>query len=177
MLREEKINHYIERTLRHSHDVANLLFTISKHLEELSFKVDRYELLKRAVSHDTDKFYEEFIEAIVDYFYLKDQAAKERIEEAQKIINKHKISNTHHSEYHVNNNTPLSNEDICEMACDWISSHRKDNPNMVESASNMKDKFDNYSEKNTKEYLFFKNYREKFFELYDLLEKIHLINK
>ncbi|HSQ97762.1 MAG TPA: DUF5662 family protein [Rickettsiales bacterium] len=177
MLREEKLNHYIERTLRHSHDVANLLFTITKHLDELSFKVDKYNLLKRAVSHDTDKFYEEFIEAIVDCFYLQDQTTKERLEEAEKIVDRHYVSNSHHVEYHINNNIPLSNEDICEMACDWISSHRKDNPELVESASNMKNKFDDQSEKNIKRYLFFKDYKEKFFELYDLLEKLHIINK
>jgi len=177
MLREEKVNYYIERTLRHSHDVGNLLFIISKHLDELSFKVDRYELLKRAVSHDTDKFYEDFIEAIVDCYLLKGQTTQKRIEEAEKIVDKHYISNSHHLEYHINNNIQLSNEDICEMACDWISSQRKDNPNLVESASGMKDKFDKYSEKKVDEYLFLKSYKEKFFELYDLLEKLHVINK
>lgn len=177
MLREEKLNHYIERTLRHSHDVANLLFTITKHLDELSFKVDKYNLLKRAVSHDTDKFCKESIEAIVDFFYLQDQITKERLEAAEKIVDRHYVSNSHHAEYHINNNIPLSNEDICEMACDWISSHRKDNPNLVESAIGMKNKFDKYFEKNPEEYSFLKSYRERFFEVYDLLEKLHVINK
>jgi hypothetical protein len=159
MLREERLNHYIERTLRHSHDVANLLFIISKHLDELSFKVDRYELLKRAVSHDIDKFSKDFLEAIVDSFYLKDQVTQERVEEAEKIVDKHYIYNTHHLKYHVDNNIPLSNEDICEMACDWISSARKDDINLVENASIWKAGFDNHSN----EVLFLKEYREHFF--------------
>ncbi|MDD2839598.1 MAG: DUF5662 family protein [Rickettsiales bacterium] len=177
MLREEKLNHYIERTLRHSHDVANLLFTITKHLNELSFKVDRYELLKRAISHDTDKFSFDFLNAAVDSFDFKDEITEERKRKTEEILDRHYISNSHHAEYHITNNIPLSNEDICEMACDWISSHRKDNPELIESASGMKEKFDNYSEKNSKKYLFFKDYREKFFEVYDLLEKLQVINK
>ena len=167
MLREEKLNHYIERTLRHSHDVANLLFLISKHLDELSFSVDRYELLKRAVNHDTDKFSKSFIEAIVDFYDFKDSITEKRRIEARKIIDKHYDSNTHHLKYHIASNIPLSNEDICEMACDWISSARKDNINLIENANIWKKNFDKHPEE--KEFL--KIYKDKFFQIFDLLGK------
>lgn len=167
MLREEKLNHYIERTLRHSHDVANLLFILIKHTNELPFEVDIYELLKRAVSHDTDKFSCDYLNAAVDSFDFKDIITEERKNETKEILDKHYILNTHHLKYHIDNNIPLSNEDVCEIACDWISSNRKDNIDLIENANIWKISFDNNLNKTP----FLEKYRQKFFQLYDLMEK------
>lgn len=181
MEKEEKINNYIERTLRHSQEVCNFLFILTKHLNELSFNVDRYELLKRAVNHDIDKVCKSHVESIIDVNDTDSQISQNRINEAREIIDIHYSVNKHHTKYHIKNDIPLSNKDICEMCCDWISSHRKDSINLVETATNMKNQYDEYlkkhKENNAKEYLFYLSYREKFFEVYDLLAKINVIKE
>lgn len=166
--RKQNIYYYLERTLKHSQDVANLIFKVIKNKDLLSFKINDYKLIERALNHDNDKFTENYIEAITDFFHYKDSLMEDRFKEVKYIIDQHKNTKSHHIDYHLINAIPLSNDDIIEMTCDWISSARKDDTNKIENANIWKDNFVN---RNKDINLLMQN-KDKFFELFDLMEKI-----
>lgn len=170
MDREKLILDYIEMTISHSREVGDLLLLLFKNSDKISFPVDKYELLRRSVLHDTDKFNEKFVNAITDFYFFKEDKKEIELKNLRKIIDKHKLSQSHHCSCHAKNYTTLSNEDICEMCCDWISAvkkHDKTIKNDIELARKIYlEKIAIYPELNLK------IYKDKFFAIFDLIEKI-----
>ena len=167
MDRDKLILDYIEITISHSREVCDLLLLLFKNSNKIPFPVDKYELLRRSVLHDTDKFNEKFINTVIDMCFFEKEKNRQELEELKNTFNKHKISQSHHCSYHIKNNIPLSNEDICEMCCDWISAvkkHDKTIKNDIELAKQI------YFKKN-KDYPELEKYKDKFFTIFDLIEK------
>ena len=168
MDREKLILDYIEMTISHSREVGDLLLLLFKNADKIPFSVDKYELLKRSVLHDTDKFNEKFVNVVIDMCFFKKGKTEQEFKELEEAFNKHKLSQTHHYPYHIKNNIPLSNEDICEMCCDWISAvkkHDKTIKNDIELARKI------YWEQ-TDDFPGLQKYKDKFFAIFDLIEKI-----
>lgn len=122
---QEKI-HYLERTLKHTKDVLSLLMIIVKNKKELSFNINDYELVQRGLIHDVDKITKSYIEDIHQWFFYKEKLSLEERQRIEKVLKNHKEKQRHHFDFHIINNEGFSNEDLCEMICDWISSIRKD---------------------------------------------------
>ena len=165
--KEEYINKYINRSLKHSRLVADLLFFIFKNTDKLSFKIDKWDLLKRAVNHDNDKFTKQYMEDMADFWLFGDKMTPEEKEKVNQSYKNHKKFNNHHVEYFEINNLKLNNEDICETACDFISSGRKNDDNLVENANIWKEHFENSLKKSN----FLEEYKDRFFEIFDLFDK------
>lgn len=164
---DEYINNYVERSLKHSRTVCDLLFYIFKNYDKLSFNIDRWNLLKRAVNHDNDKFTKEYMENMANFWLFKDKLSNEEKEKLNQTYINHKKFNNHHPMYFEVNNIQLNNEDICEMACDFISSGRKNDNIIVENANIWRNNF-NESLKKSK---LLEPYKDKFFEIFELFDK------
>ena len=168
MDREKLILDYIEMTISHSREVGDLLLLLFKNADKIPFSVDKYELLKRSVLHDTDKFNEEFINVVIELRFFKKEKTEQELKKLEEIFNKHRLSQNHHCQYHMKNSIPLSNEDICEMCCDWISAVKKYDKtikNDIELARKIYwEEVDAFPELGT--------YKNKFFAIFDLIEKI-----
>lgn len=167
---EEKknyINKYIERSLKHKNLVCDLMFFIFKNENKLFFKIDKWELLRRAVVHDNDKFTQKYNEDMADYWlYCDNMTQQEKDRVNQSYIN-HKKLNNHHQMYFEVNNLALNNEDVCEIACDFISSARKNDNDIIENANIWKERFNNSLQNSN----FLAPYKEKFYNIFELCEK------
>ncbi|MDR1498684.1 MAG: DUF5662 family protein [Rickettsiales bacterium] len=117
-------NDFIKRQLMHMRHVQNNMFLLEKNLDKLSFRIKNFELMKRAMFHDLDKLTNK-IEENYDVFRYKfyerngltfpDDISVDAI---HKTSNEHHNTYSHHFEYHIINNIPLSDVDICEIASD-----------------------------------------------------------
>ncbi len=158
---------YTLRTLNHNREVVRLAVLLNRNIKKLSFKYDKWELLRNAVNHDLDKFRPDYINAVINLFYLKSTISERKIKKYEKIYNRHKQTQRHHVQYHIINNIAIKNFDICEMCCDWISSAKKDNPDLVENAKIWKKNF----EKKIEKYPILEKYRNKFYSVFDVLDE------
>ena len=159
---------YVNRTLKHSREVGDLLIFIIKNRSKLSFEIDPWILLNKAVRHDTDKFSKKYLTDMINYLYFSDNLSTEEKEELNKSYIEHKKTQRHHPMYYeVNKEEKIQNEDICEMVCDWISAARKDNNKLIENSDIWKNNFENGLKKSN----MLEQYRDKFYSVFTLMDE------
>ena len=166
--RFEYLMSYIKRTLKHSREVGDLIIYIIKNRDKLSFDVDPWKLLNRSVRHDVDKFSEKYLTNMINYLYFSDNLTDQEKDKLNESYLNHKKTQRHHLMYYeINSNEQIQNEDICEMACDWISSARKDNSRLIENADIWKNNFENGLKKSS----MLEPYRDRFYSVFDLMNE------
>ncbi len=101
----------VNRIIFHMRKVQDNMLLLEYNREQLPFNIREFELLRRAVKHDTSKFEDNFI---VGFSKLPDRKLRteEQEIEAQKYMDIHRNTERHHR-------MPKTYIDICEMVCDW----------------------------------------------------------
>ena len=140
---KEMVKFYEERTKNHIERVrSNINFFM------LDKDFDLKELYKRLKDHDKSKFsVAEYVPYIwMTEFYRKKQLGEEFKypsesikKEVDEAIKHHYEVNRHHPEFH-NNIEDMTDEDIVEMVCDWVSMSQEFNNSLKEFANKKIDK-------------------------------------
>ncbi len=122
--REDIKNIVINRQMTHIRLVQDYMIILEENKEKLPFKIEDFELIRRAMLHDYTKFSNEQINGfikIAQYYENKklgiqdDSINKTSLYECSNL---HYCSEPHHIEHHIRHNTTMSDIDICEMCCD-----------------------------------------------------------
>ncbi|GMO56079.1 MAG: hypothetical protein Ta2D_00260 [Rickettsiales bacterium] len=122
---EKAKNLHIKSVLWHNDIVVRLATLIELNKEKLPlFVLPDWDLIRRVVCHDFDKFADNYSNGITNYLFNKGEKKVDAVL-SEFNAHKHKETQTHHIEYHLKNKTKPSDLDICEMVCDWIASSRK----------------------------------------------------
>ena len=106
------------------------------------------------------------MENMADFWLFGDQMTDEERNRVNQSYIDHKRLNNHHPMYFEINNLPLSNEDVCEMACDFIASGKKNDDTIKENSMIWKNNFD----ENLKKSKLLESYRDKFFEIFEMCD-------
>ena len=96
------------------------MILLENNLDKLPFKLKPYDLIRRCIYHDLDKFKKDMIDAYYIFYcncVMKDMKSPETVE---KIRKKHYRENRHHADFHILTGKPFSNIDLCEMCCDML---------------------------------------------------------
>lgn len=169
--KEEKLN-YINRVVSHNRLVVDLMILLEMNRDKLPFEVGEWELMQRAMKHDTDKFEKDYANAIVS-IYADELDPEKDIEEIDKRHSKHHNHheiNPHHFGYHEKHGSIPSNVDICEICCDWVASAEK--PRYKEQRGNTtltKEVFYKYILTEDSQW---KPLEDKFVKVFDLIEEL-----
>lgn len=148
---------------------------LEKNFEKLPFKLKNFELLRRGMYHDLDKFSDDLIHdylKITEYYKNKREGLPNKNINEEALYNcceTHSNSSLHHLKYHIKNNSNPSNIDICEMCCDWAANSDR---------RNEKDYTKYFLEVLVNENEFCKNRKDDFLKILNLLmEKTKNENK
>ena len=123
--REELIKHYVAMISKHSREVYNLMLFLLDNKEKLSLDLDDWDIIERAYKHDIDKINRDYVNAVIDVYYFSDTKNSTEMARLESTIREHKLEQPHHVQCHDKNCTPISDIDICEMCCDWVSSVKR----------------------------------------------------
>ncbi|MDR0423557.1 MAG: DUF5662 family protein [Rickettsiales bacterium] len=165
---------WIEIILWHNGVVTKLMTLLETNKQILSSKIDDWSLIQRGLAHDLDKINDtNFANAMCDYYYdrfvlkKKDGISDDYLLKYK--AHEHYLTNPHHQQYHLQNNTKPTAVDICEMVCDFIAASRKH-----KKYDGIKNSFDLiFSYQPTKQFIIDTGY-EKFKEIADLLDSFNL---
>lgn len=160
---------FINRVLMHNRTVTDLMILLEINREKLNFDIKEWEILNRGISHDFDKFNENFANMIVG-IYTDEITDEKEIEEKQKNCHDHHAINSHHLKYHEINNIPFSNLDICEICCDLIAGLKKPRFSNL-NFKNYREMIENYVE-NPENNGLLEKYKDKFLTVADLLDEL-----
>ncbi|NLE04687.1 MAG: hypothetical protein GX638_07800 [Crenarchaeota archaeon] len=166
--REDK-NSMIDYRLNHIRMVQDNMFLLEKNLDKLPFKLNDFEIARRAMQHDVDKFSDDLAEGFIEIEknYKNRKTNPELYQENEKKLRpirvKHWENNPHHAIYHLKNNTTFSNLDVCELCCDLdaVSQIMDDDPKEY------------YLNKQFKEHPeLYKDQNENILKVFDLLKEL-----
>ena len=131
---------HINKQINHIYDVQNYMILLELHKNELPFTIPDWEIIYRSMFHDIDKFNG----AMADGYckiraYLQERGIEKLSYEDVvaspniflSLIMHHK-NNSHHFEYHNENNVDFSGLDICEMCCDMFDKSKRHQENPAE---------------------------------------------
>ena len=116
----DKVNYFIDRTIRHIRKVQDNMIYLEKNRQLLPFKIKQFDLLRRGLKHDTSKFSKKLINGYIirtEYYHnLNNNLPVDNINlaEMKKATETHYRQERHHSNY----KTKMSKLDICEMCYD-----------------------------------------------------------
>jgi len=111
----------------HNDLVVKLATFVILKKDMLPFVFNEWELLRQVVSHDFDKFADNYANAFVEWlpFYTKDRSVGIGDFLRKHGAHNHYETQRHHTRYHKVHNTIPTNLEIIEMVCDWVASSRK----------------------------------------------------
>lgn len=128
---------FIDRQIEHLRKVQDNMILLEKNLDKLPFKIKDFEILRRGMQHDLDKFSDS---AAPRYLRIEEYKYNEKNgipnieidkEELYRCSNEHYETQSHHDIFHRINNTEFSDLDICEICCDLIAVSERDNTDII----------------------------------------------
>ena len=171
--KDEKLE-FVSRVIWHSRTTADLMLLLEMNREKLPFDIPEWELVRRGVQHDLDKFEDNFPEITISYYM--DEISNDDVEEINRraalLKHNHGESCPHHIAYHIKNDIPFSNIDICEMCCDWIASSQKPRFKDDESSKSIEKMKEKFLEIVVDKNLILEKHMNEFIKIFDLLESL-----
>lgn len=148
-----------------------ILLELNRENELKFLKIKEWELIRRGMQHDLDKFEDNVANKYVELFKYKNDNllfTEEYTRKIRKFVDKfHRKNQRHHIEFHLEKNKIFSDLDICEMACDALSSANKNGLKPEDSLKFYRSQKDTY-------YSCFKNYDHKYLFIFNLLRLLSL---
>ena len=165
----EAKNLMLDYRLKHIRLVQDNMLLLEKNLHKLPFKIKDFELMRRGMHHDLDKFSDKlangYMEIESNYQNRKkDPELFNQNEEKLKPIRMlHWENNPHHALCHEKNCTEMSNLDACEFCSDLdaVSEIMGDSP----KEHYMNEEYKRYPE-------IFKKQHENILKIFDLLKEL-----
>lgn len=114
------------------------MILLEKNLDKLPFKMKDFEILRRAMQHDLDKFSDNLVSGylrIEEYKYNERNGIPNKKiskDELYKCSNEHYKTQRHHSVFYILNNSEFSNLDICEKCCDCMAVSERENSDPIQ---------------------------------------------
>ena len=175
--KNEKLE-FISRVIWHNRIVANLMVLLEINIEKLPFKIPEWELTRRGIRHDLDKFEENFPDVTISLYVdgIKNNDIAEINKRTATLKHNHGESCPHHIEYHTKNNIPFSNLDICEICCDWIASSQKPRFKDQYSLQDMKKIKEDFLSIMIDKNPILENYRSDFISIFNLFENLNALS-
>ena len=112
---------FLEQRFKHIRKTQDNMILLENNLDKLPFKLKHYDLIRRCIYHDLDKFKKDMIDGYYIY-HCRKYIEKQEVLDSEKIVQKkHHLTNRHHVEFHTATGKPFTNIDLCEMCCDMMS--------------------------------------------------------
>ena len=115
---------FLEHIFNHLRMMQDNMILLENNLDKLPFKLKPYDLIRRCIYHDLDKFKKTNIDNYYRFYYHRHIDCEETETVAQDFKNtmkKHYSINRHHADFHILTGKPFTNIDLCEMCCDMMS--------------------------------------------------------
>lgn len=129
---------FIDRQVEHLRRVQDNMILLEKNLDKLPFMIKDFEILRRGMQHDLDKFSDNagpgYIR-IEEYKYNeKNGIPNKKIdkEDLYKCSNEHYKTQRHHDTFHILNETEFTDLDICEICCDLTAVSERENTDTIQ---------------------------------------------
>ena len=128
---------FIDRQIEHIRKVQDNMILLEKNLDKLPFKIKDFEILRRGMQHDLDKF---SANSAPDYVRIEEYKYNQRNgipnieidkDELYRCSNEHYKTQQHHDLFHEINNTEFSDLDVCEVCCDLMAVSERENGDII----------------------------------------------
>ena len=111
---------FLQWMFNHIREMQDNMILLENNLDKLPFKLKSYDLIRRCIYHDLDKFKKDKIDAYYNFYYYCVINDMESPDSVEKIRKKHYSTNRHHPDFHLKTGKPFTNIDLCELCCDML---------------------------------------------------------
>ena len=111
---------FLQWMFNHIRKMQDNMILLENNLDKLPFKLKPFDLIRRCIYHDLDKFRKSMIDYYYGFYCRYVMASGNRIQSIEKIRKKHYLANRHHADFHISTGKPFTNIDLCEMCCDML---------------------------------------------------------
>ena len=115
---------FLQWMFNHIRQVQDNMMLLENNLDKLPLKLNQYDLVRRCIYHDSDKFRKNMVDNYYKFYchrYVEFQEAKTVSEDIKNTIRLHHKINRHHVDFHIVKDKPFTNIDLCEMCCDMMA--------------------------------------------------------
>ena len=111
---------FLQWMFNHIREMQDNIILLENNLDKLPFKLKPYDLIRRCIYHDLDKFKKDMLDGYYTFYNCKYIEKTELPTSVGIIQKKHYIKNRHHPDFHIKTGKPFTNIDLCEMCCDML---------------------------------------------------------